>query len=99
MGRRNVSNVPAQALTMLNDPFVLGQAKLWAERLLQEPDRPVEMRLNDAYMGAFGRPADSTEIVESKDFLAKRTAEDGELAAWSDFCHVLFNVKEFVFIP
>ena len=42
MGRRNVSNVPAQALTLLNDP--LGpQARLaWAERLLAE--RPATTR-------------------------------------------------------
>ena len=31
MGRRNVSNVPAQALTLMNDPFLIGQAKVWAE--------------------------------------------------------------------
>ena len=32
MGRRNVSNVPAQALTLLNDPLVILEARLWAER-------------------------------------------------------------------
>jgi len=32
IGRRNVSNVPAQALILMNDPFVAEQAKLWAER-------------------------------------------------------------------
>ena len=31
-GPRNVSNVPAQALTLMNDPFVIAQARLWAER-------------------------------------------------------------------
>ena len=34
IGRRNVSNVPAQALILMNDPFVAEQAKLWAERSL-----------------------------------------------------------------
>ena len=32
VGRRNVSNVPAQALILLNDPFVHEQAAVWAER-------------------------------------------------------------------
>ena len=35
MGRRNVSNVPAQALTLMNDPFVVQQARLWADRVLR----------------------------------------------------------------
>ena len=39
MGRRNVSNVPAQALTLLNDPLVISQARLWAERLMGESGR------------------------------------------------------------
>src|SRR5262249_20060755 len=29
-GRRDVTNVPAQALALLNDPFVLQQAGVWA---------------------------------------------------------------------
>src|SRR5262249_40233806 len=32
-GRRDVTNVPAQALALLNDPFVLQQAEVWAGRL------------------------------------------------------------------
>src|SRR5213078_908984 len=31
IGRRNVSNVPAQALILMNDPFVVAQAKRWAQ--------------------------------------------------------------------
>ncbi len=33
-GRRDVSNVPAQALILMNDPFVAQQARRWAERVL-----------------------------------------------------------------
>jgi hypothetical protein len=32
-GKRDVTNVPAQALAMLNDPFVIGQAEVWGNRL------------------------------------------------------------------
>ena len=38
MGRRNVSNVPAQALTLMNDPFVAQQADVWAKRMLSEKE-------------------------------------------------------------
>ncbi|MEQ9069611.1 MAG: DUF1553 domain-containing protein, partial [Gimesia chilikensis] len=37
MGRRNVSNVPAQALIMMNDPFVIQQARLWGEHIAKNP--------------------------------------------------------------
>ena len=33
-GRRTTSNVPAQSLIMMNDPFVVEQSKLWAKRIL-----------------------------------------------------------------
>ena len=36
VGRRTVSNVPAQALILMNDPFVHQQADLWAKRVLAE---------------------------------------------------------------
>ena len=46
-GRRSRSNVPAQALTMMNDPFVIDQAKQWAERWMKkelpDPERIVGM--------------------------------------------------------
>ena len=29
MGRRNTSNVPAQALILMYDPFVIDQAEAW----------------------------------------------------------------------
>jgi hypothetical protein len=47
MGRRNVSNVPAQSLILMNDPFVVEQAKRWAERALnQGSKRRSEHRLD-----------------------------------------------------
>src|SRR5262249_52296913 len=33
-GRRDVTNVPAQALALLNDPFVLQQAEVWSMNLV-----------------------------------------------------------------
>ena len=36
MGRRNVSNVPAQALILMNDPLVVELASKWAERAIDE---------------------------------------------------------------
>lgn len=105
VGRRTVSNVPAQALIMMNDPFVVAQAKLWAERLLKQ-DMSAETRVERIYETAFGRPVTETERVEALTFLKQQGAEYGlsgeawqqDARVWADFCHVIFNVKEFVFV-
>jgi cytochrome c553 len=95
MGRRNVSNVPAQALTMLNDPFVLGQSRLWGERLLAAGPRSAEARVESLYRTAYGRAPTAEERDGALAFVA---GHEGDAGTWGDLCHVLFNVKEFVFV-
>ena len=34
-GRRDVTNVPSQSLTLLNDPFVVGMARCWIEQRIR----------------------------------------------------------------
>jgi len=36
IGRRGTTAIPAQALTLMNDPLVVGQAQRWAEQTLAE---------------------------------------------------------------
>jgi hypothetical protein len=102
MGRRMSSNVPAQALILLNDPFVVGQARVWAERALQGPELPSPERIARLYLEAFGRPPTLQEIAVAQDFVANRSeaiAASDSRAVWADLCHVLLNVKEFIFVP
>jgi hypothetical protein len=101
MGRRSVSNVPAQALTLLNNPFVTQQARLWAERVLAEPGLTDRQRIERMYVSAFGRPATAEEAADALAFLAEQEREHGRgqgARAWADLAHVLFNVKELIFI-
>jgi hypothetical protein len=103
VGRRNTSNVPAQALILMNDPFVVEQARNWAERLLADPGVEFELRLRRAYLAAIARPPTPQEIAEVRAFVATQGRAynlSGDQAAsdqrvWSDVCHVLFNLKEF----
>jgi hypothetical protein len=102
IGKRTVSNVPAQALTLLNNPFVAQQAKLWAERALAEPGLDDAGRVARMYEMAFGRPPAKEELADALGFLTEQGreyGEGGEARAWADLAHVLFNVKEFVFVP
>ena len=101
MGRRNVSNVPAQSLTMLNDPFVLDQARRWAERVLAEGEKPPEARVAALFQTAFGRPPTDAERSAALAFLDGQAAtygKPGDPRAWADLCHVLFNSKEFLYV-
>jgi len=98
IGRRSTSNVPAQALAMMNNPLVIEQARLWAERVQRESGPTADERIGAMYLAAFGRPARPEEIAEARVFVEQ--AEGGAGAkAWSDLAHVLFNAKEFIFIP
>ena len=100
IGRRSISNVPAQALAMMNNPFVVQQAELWAKRTLDEPGKTTRERLTGLYVRAFGRPPSASETSRAIGFLEAQSTQDakGEVRAWSDLCHVLFNVKEFIFV-
>ncbi len=101
IGRRTVSNVPAQALVMLNNPFVLQQAELWAKRTLSVPNRTAEERVRGMYESAFGRPPMKDELAAATEFVKDLAAESGkpdDLKAWTDLAHVLFNAKEFIFV-
>ena len=101
IGRRSVSNVPAQALTLLNNPFVVGQANRWARRVLAEPGLTAGGRVVKMYVTAFGREPAADELAEALAFLEGQGREYGRVddpRAWADLCHVLFNVKEFIFV-
>lgn len=101
MGKRSVSNVPAQALALMNNPFVLQQAELWARRTLAEPGMTPKQRIVNMYVTAFGRPPTDAELDEALAFVdeqGKGYGRPDDPRAWSDLGHVLMNVKEFIFI-
>jgi hypothetical protein len=102
-GRRTVSNVPAQALTMMNGPFVVAEARRWAERALAEPAASAAERVERLYLAAFGRSPTPAESADALAFLAEQARRYAAAAGddprpWADLCHVLLNVKEFIFV-
>jgi hypothetical protein len=101
-GKRDVTNVPGQALMMLNDPFVSAMAKQWAAQLLQTPQPTAEDRVRAMFIQAFAREPQDDELprwtAALRDFA---TPNGGELmqdeAAWAQLAHALFNTTEFLF--
>jgi len=94
VGRRQVSNVPAQALILLNDPFVHQQAELWAKDVLSR-NASTDERFNGMFLAAFGRKPRADELKQVQRFLMQ---QDDEPKAWADLAHTLFNVKDFIFV-
>lgn len=93
VGRRTMSNVPAQALILMNDPFVHQQADLWAKRALAEKTGDAD-RVRSMYLDAFARTPSESETRACLAYLAATP----EARRWSDLAHVLFNAKEFYFV-
>ena len=100
VGRRTVSNVPAQALILMNDPFVIEQANRWSERLLADASQNSQQRLDQLYLTAFARKPTAAELSEAIAFLNSQGADkpENQRGAWNNLCHVMFNLKEFVFV-
>jgi hypothetical protein len=101
IGRRNVSNSPAQPLILLNNPLVHDQARLWAKSLIAETANDSQ-RIENAYLTAFARPPADWEKAAALEFLTQQAAKHGESKpeeeSWTDLAHTLFNVKEFIFL-
>lgn len=106
IGKRTVSNVPAQSLIMMNDPFVAEQAEAWAKSLMEDQPDDADARINLAYQTAFGRVATEGERNTVNAFLDKQAktydlSNDEVLAntdLWKDLCQVLYMSKEFIYI-
>jgi hypothetical protein len=98
MGRRNVSNVPAQSLVLMNDPFVVEQAALWAKNL--PTALPHAERLRRMYLAAFSREPLAEESTDALLFLREQAQAlnlpEQDPKVWADLAHVLFNAKEFI---
>jgi hypothetical protein len=102
IGRRGNSAIPAQALTLMNDPFVVEQSGQWAQQVLRERGTTADERIESLYATAFARTPTDHERHSSREFLQQQAARHGTTAdderVWADLCHVLINVKEFIFI-
>jgi hypothetical protein len=105
-GRRDVTNVPAQSLYLMNSPFVVEQAEHLAKSIINAENidpRRIEM----LYKICYGRYPQENEIARASDFLRRAnealadsvsTTDSQTLAAWTDLCHALFASIEFRYI-
>ncbi|MGH9841934.1 MAG: DUF1549 and DUF1553 domain-containing protein [Blastocatellia bacterium] len=100
---RNTTTVPTQALTLLNNEFVLLQARHLAERVLREAGDDSAKQIRGLYRIALSREPSQKEMDHFLAFLQRQreyhaSAEGAGLAALTDLAHVMLNANEFVYV-
>jgi len=96
VSRRDSTNVPAQALTMMNGPFARESATLWAKRIKSQPSLDsIERKLDALFLEAFARfPTDR----ERNTLTAYHQSIDNADTALERIAFTLLNTKEFIYV-
>jgi hypothetical protein len=89
-GRRDVTTVPTQALTLLNNEFILEQARRFGARVRESAAHDRIAMVDMAYEIALSRLPGDEERKLGIEFLRKNSIED--------LAHVLLNLNEFVYL-
>ena len=105
-GARALTNVPTQALFLMNSPFLKEQARHAAAFVLADTTADDRQRLRHFFLRALGRPPHEAEIAEALGFLADYQATsntlpeppvDARLEAWTQYCQATLTSAEFLF--
>jgi len=88
--KRAVTVTPLQALTLMNNSFVLRMSDRFADRLQSEVGDDVQDLVRRAYQLAYNRNPDEEESNDAVSFVAAHTL--------SDFCRVIINSNEFLHV-
>ena len=98
---RNCTTTAAQALLMINGPQPLEYAKSMANRLIKMDRSDNSSLVEEAYRMTYARVPTNDERKWAIAFLAgtSKTSTDGKAdMKLIDFCHVLLNSNEFLFV-
>ena len=91
-GAREQTTVSTQALLLLNNAFVRGQAERFSQRLTTPMKRDPREMVEEAYWLTLSRPPTEHELELSVQLLA------GQDQTVANFCHILFTLNEFLYV-
>ena len=91
--RRNRSTIAPQALMMMNNQFIITQAKQFAARLRKEAGDDTAAQVNRAFLLALGRTPSAAEKSEAIEYIK------GGPQRLAEFCQAIFSLNEFVYRP
>jgi hypothetical protein len=106
VGKRDVTNVPTQALYLMNNHFVLHQAEVMAKRVLAQEGLDPSGRVDFAYRLALGRLPTEIEKISLLRYLheyrelleAAGHRGPQHMAAWTSLCQTLFATGQFRYL-
>ncbi|MGY8642636.1 MAG: DUF1553 domain-containing protein [Verrucomicrobiales bacterium] len=101
VGKRNVTNVAAQSLVLMNDPFLYQQSGIWAKRIIEkQPSAP--KRIQQMYAEAFNRPPSDHELAACLEaltaFAGLYGGDPNGHEAWRDLCHSFYSMTDFIYL-
>ena len=91
---RETTNVPSQALYLMNSAFIRNAALATARRVLASP-LGLDSRIDLLHQLALGRGASALEHQRAADYLASDSASE---ATWATLCQALFACAEFRYL-
>jgi hypothetical protein len=95
MGRRNVSNVPAQALILMNDPLIHQIAGRWSQRIIEQYGSD-ELRVRAMLHDVGLREPMNHQIEHAIAWIRSGDFENAS-QAYHALAHMLLNRKELIF--
>ncbi len=87
------SNIPQQALALLNDPTYVEAARAFAARIVRECNGDTSQRIAWAFLQALGREPRTDEAATIAALFEKHAAENAD-AAWTSVARVILNLHE-----
>jgi len=93
-GERATTNVPAQSLYLMNNPFVIRQSEAAADRLLASTGDDAE-HVKRAFETFFSRPPTEKESKAALEFIESYAKRSTNRSAWAAFTQALFASAEF----
>jgi hypothetical protein len=101
VGKRDVTNVAAQSLALMNDPFLYQQSGIWAKRIVEAQATAPE-RIRQMYVESFARPPNDAELAACLEALTAFTGlyggDPNGHEAWRDLCHSFYSMTDFIYL-
>jgi len=99
VGVRTSTNVPAQALTMMNGRIVEDAARQWAKRIVANRDLATpEAKIDAIFMQAYARHALPQEIAACLEFIGSEPGGPTKGDSFFRITHAILNSKELIYV-